>query len=300
MNLSPSSNVIIQGINESPATFYAWQMRSLGTNIVAGISPGYGGTEVEGIPVFDLVDQALTQVGKIDLSLIFVHPYQVLDAAKEAIAAGIQQIIIFTPQVPPLDTIELVKAAKASNTLVLGPGSHGIMIPQQASFGTLAPQFCHPGDIGLIGTSDYLCYEVALELNQANLGQSIIVSLGKERIMGSSLLQWLKILNEDPKTSAIVCIAQQLKETEAIVSLGNNHVYNKPIIVYLAGLKTPQEKVLYDAFTIISSHLSDSIPAVDQQRQTIKKLQKAGIMVAKRLDEIPTIVKSAYQDSLKQ
>jgi succinyl-CoA synthetase alpha subunit len=293
MNWFPPNKVIIQGITESQAAFYAVQMKAYGTEIVAGINPGNGGIEVEGIPVFDLVEQVLNQVDKIDASLIFVHPYQVLDAAKEAIAAGIKQIIIFTPQVPPLDTIELIKCAKATDTLILGPGSHGIIIPQQVWLGKLQPQLYQPGKVGLITTSQYLSYEVAAELNQTNIGQSIVVSLGEECIIGSSLPQWLKILNEDPNTKAIVYIGQRLNETEEIINYYQKHGHDKPIILYLAGLKTPQEKLFRDAFTIISTHLSGSISPENQERQTIKKWQKAGIKIAKRPSEIPAMIQTA-------
>ncbi|MGL4884440.1 MAG: succinate--CoA ligase subunit alpha [Waterburya sp.] len=293
MNWSTPNKIIIQGITESQASFYAVQMKAYGTEIVAGISPGNGGIEVEGIPVFDLVEQVFEQVDKIDTSLIFVHPYQVLDAAKEAISAGIRQLIIFTPQVPPLDTIQLIKCARATNTFVLGPGSQGVIIPQQAWLGKLQPQFYQPGEVGLITTSSYLCYEVAAELNQANLGQSIVVSLGDGHIIGSGLLQWLKILNEDPNTKAIVSIGQRLNQTEEIISYCKQYCQEKPIIIYLAGQKAPQEKVFRDAFTIISSHLSGSISTVNQERQTIKKLQKAGIKIAKRPSEIPTMIQTA-------
>jgi succinyl-CoA synthetase alpha subunit len=293
MNWFPPKKVIIQGITEFQATFYAVQMKAYGTKILAGISPGNGGTEVEGIPVFDLVEQVYDQVDKIDASLIFAHPYQVLDAAKEAIAAGIKQIIIFTPQVPPLDTIQLIKCAQATDTLILGPSSHGIIIPQQVCLGKLQPQFYHPGEVGLITTSSYLCCEVAAELNQANIGQSIVVSLGQERLIGSSLLQWLEILNQDPNTKAIVSIGQKLNEAEKIINYCKKHNHKKPIIIYLVGLKTPQEKLFRNAVTIISSHLSSSIPAVNQESQTIKKLQKAGIKIATKPNEIPTLIQTA-------
>ena len=293
MNWSSPNKVIIQGITESQAAFYAEQMKAYGTEIVAGVSPGKGGTEVGNIPVFDLVEQVLTQVKAIDISLIFVPPYQVLDAAQEAIAAGIRRIIIFTSGVPPLDTIELIKHAEANDTVLLGPGSHGIVIPEQVWLGKLQPQFFQPGSVGLITSSQHLCYEVAAELNQADMGQSMVVSLGEERIVGSNLSQWLSILHEDSNTEAIVLIGQNIDEAAEITTYCQNHGYDKPIVVYIAGLKAPQEKVFRDAVTIISIHLSASIPAVNRDRQTITKLKKAGIKVAKRPSEIPTIIQKA-------
>ena len=296
MNWSSQNKVIVQGITEPQAAFYALQMKGEGTDIVAGVSPGNGGTKVEDIPVFDLIEQVLTQIDTIDISLIFVDSYQVLDAAKEAIAAGIKRIIIFTPEVPPLDTIELIKYAKANNTLILGPGSHGVIIPQQVCFGKLQPQFYQPGTVGLITTSQHLCYEVAIELNQASIGQSMVVSLGNDRIIASNLPQWLSILNKDPNTEAIVSIGQRINEIEEIIVHSQECGYDKPIIAYLAGLKVPQEQVFNDALTIVASHLSASIPAVNRDRQMINKLKQAGIKVAKKPSEIPSMIQSALSE----
>jgi len=296
MNWFPPSKVIIQGIAEYQAAFCAIQMKAYGTDIVAGVSPGNGGTEVSGIPVFDLVEQVQAQVDQIDISLIFVDSFQVLDAAKEAIAAGIRRLIIFTPRVPPLDTIELIKCAHETDTLILGPGSHGIVIPQQVWLGNLHPQYFQPGQVGIITSSRHLCYEVAAELNTANLGQSIIVSLGNDRIIGSSLPHWLSVLNEDPQTKVIVSIGQNINEIEEITAYSKNHGYDKPVIFYLAGLKAPQEKVYRDATTIISNHLSASIPVINRDRQKTSKLKKIGIKVAKKPSEIPTLIKRVFSE----
>ncbi len=293
MNWFSPKKVIVQGITESQAAVYAVQMKAYGTEIVAGISPGNGGSKVDNIPVFDLVEQVLNQVKQIDISLIFVNPFQVLDAAKEAIAAGIKEIIIFTAKVPPLDTIELLKYAKAKDVLVLGPGSHGVVIPQQAWLGKLQPQFYCPGEVGLLTTSQHLSYEVAAELNQANMGQSIVVSLGEDRIIGSSLLQWLSILQSNSNTKAIVSICQSINQAEEITTYCKNNGDDKPIIVYVAGLKAPQEKVFRDAVTIISNHLSSSIPAVNRDRLKIGKLKKVGVKIATKPSEIPAVIQEA-------
>lgn len=293
MNWSSQSQVIVQGINESPGIYYAVQMKAYGTNIVAGVSPGNGGSLPENIPVFDLVEQAVEESGKITTSLIFVPPYEVLDAALEAIAAGIRRIIIFTSGVPPLDTIYLLKQAKATNTLVLGPGSHGIVIPEQAWLGTLQPQFYQAGMVGLISYSKYLSYEVAWELNQAKIGQSLVVSLGSDRIVGSNLLKWLSILNADADTQAIVYISQDLNETGEITAYCRNYGYNKPIITYIAGLKTPRTRYFRDAKTIVSHYLSAAIPATDTDKQKIAELKKAGVKIARRPSEIPAMVQKS-------
>jgi succinyl-CoA synthetase alpha subunit len=280
MNWFHPNKVIIQGITDRQATVCAQQMKAYGTDIVAGVSPGDGGTTVEGLPIFDLVEQVQTEIGKVEISLIFVEPYQVLDAAKEAIAAGIRQIIIFTSRVPPQDTIDLV----------LGPGSHGIFIPQQVWLGNLESQFYQPGTVGLITSSRHLGYEVAAELNAAKIGQSMIVSMGNDRIIGSDLTYWLATLNEDPHTKAIVVIGQRVNQIKSIIAYSKNHGYDKPVVVYLAGLKAPQTKVYRDALTIISNHLSASIPVVNRDRQTASELRKIGVKIAKKPSAIPQII----------
>ncbi|MEL6927513.1 MAG: CoA-binding protein [Cyanobacteria bacterium J06600_6] len=290
-----SHKVIIQGITDYQAAFFALQMQAYGTDIVAGVSPGNGGTTIEGIPVFDLIEQAQAQISDIELSLIFVDADRVLDAAQEAIAAGIRKIIIFTPRVPPQDTVQLIKRARLTNTLILGPGSHGIIIPQQVWLGSLQPEFYQPGAVGLITSSRHLCYEVAAELNNASLGQSIVVSLGNDRIIGSDLSYWLTTLNEDPNTKAIVAIGHRVNQIESIIAYSKNHGYNKPVIVYLVGLKAPQVKVYGDALTIITNHLSGSIPVVNRDRQTTEELRKIGIKIASKPSEIPEIIQAALE-----
>lgn len=293
MNWFNPKKVIIQGITDYQATVCAVQMKAYGTNIVAGVSPGDGGATVEGVPVFDLVEQVQTTIGKVDISLIFVDSYQVLDAVREAIAAGIRKIIIFTSRIPPQDTIELIRYAQETNTQILGPGSHGIVIPQKVWLGSLQPQFYQPGIVGLITSSRHLGYEVAAELNTANIGQSMIVSVGNERILGSDLAHWLATLNKDPNTKAIVAIGQRINQIKSIIAYSQNHDYDKPVIVYMAGLKTPQAKVYRDAVTIISNHLSASIPIVNRDRQTVKELRKIGIKIAKKPSDIPLIIQKA-------
>ncbi len=171
MNLTPESKVLVQGITESPAsTRAALMMKAYGTNVVAGVSPGRGGLEVEGIPIFDLVEQAVAAVGHVDTAVILVDAYSVLDAALEAIAGGIRQIAIVTGGVPPLDMVHLVRKAEATETLVIGPNSPGIIVPDKLLLGTHPKEFYTPGPVGVISRSSTLTYEVALETDGGWVG----------------------------------------------------------------------------------------------------------------------------------
>jgi succinyl-CoA synthetase alpha subunit len=284
--------VIIQGISELQASGYISSMKVCGTEIAAIVNSGKGGTIVQEIPVFDLVDEAVAFAGKIETTLIFVHPYEVLDAVREAIDSGIQQIIILTEKVPPLDIITLLKYAAANNSVILGPGSRGLIVPERVCLGILQPQFYQTGTVGLISSSNYLSYEIARELNRAEMGQSLAVDLGNSEIVGSGLTQWLSILNDRSDTEAIVYIGQEIDEIEAVTDYYGNYGYNKPLVIYLIGQKTPQEKKFRDAITIINNHLSASIPAVDRDKQILSQLSKVGINIAKNPQEIVSILKA--------
>jgi succinyl-CoA synthetase alpha subunit len=287
------SKVIIQGITEPQGAYYARKMKAYGTEIVAGIGIGSGGQYIDDIPVFELVDRAIERVGEVTTTLIFVQPYQVLDAALEAIAANIKQILIITAGVPPLDMVILLKKARMTDTLVVGPSSGGILVPEKILLGTIEPSFYTPGNIGLISCCNPLSYEVALALNEAELGQSIVVSVGTETIIGSDCQQWLKILEEDPNTKAIVSIAQPGGIGQEAVANYISSQMSKPVIAYIAGLQTPLERPFRDAATIIANQLSYSVPNVKKDKEIFSALQKAQVSLAKRPSQIPDLVKKA-------
>ncbi len=284
------SKILIQGITESFALAYIAKMQKYGNNIVAGVSAGESGQEVLEIPVFDLVETAITAVGTIDTSIIFVPPYEVLDAALEAIAANIKKIIIITSGVPPLDLVRLLDKARTTDTLVLGSGSSGIIIPETICLGSLEPEFYTLGNVGLISYSNRLNYEVALQLNWAGLGQSIVVTLGDENIICSSFEQWLDILEQDNRTQAIVLITQINKSFDNSLIQYLQTQISKPTIVYLAGVEVPIPRHLTDAASIIAHQLSYSVTGIDRQKQLVATLEKAKINLVKRLSQIPETI----------
>jgi succinyl-CoA synthetase alpha subunit len=290
MQWTPESKVLVQGIAQPLGAYYASRMKAYGTNIVAGVSVGYTGEPIDGIPVFDLVEEALCEVGAVEIGLIFVHPYNVLDAALEAIAAGIRQLIIVSGGVPPLDMVDLLKKARATNTFILGSGSQGLMIPEKLWLGIHEPQFYQPGKVGLISRTDGFSDEVALTLTQAGLGQSIAVSLGTDGIIGSNFEQWLQILEEDEVTEAIVLLGQSNGRAEIAAAEYIASAIEKPVIAYIAGLYAPVERSFGDAATIIAAQLSHTVSATSTDKQTIAALKQAKVTIAKRPSEIPKLV----------
>ena len=296
MNLTPDSKVLVQGIAESPAsTSAALMMKAYGTNVVAGVSAGQGGQELQGIPVFDLVEQALAAFGPVDTTVIFVHPYWVLDAALEAIAAGIRQIVIVSEGVPPLDVVRLVRKAEATETLVVGPNCPGIIVPDKLLLGTHPRAFYKPGRVGLISRSSTLTYEVALALTKAGVGQSIGVSIGSDAIVGSSFLQWLQILDEDDSTEAIVLVGEVGGSSEEVAASYIAEAIDKPVVAYIAGRYAPTGQPLGHAGTLMTSRAAAQSAHTGTADSKIAAFLEAKIPVAERLSQIPELVKKALK-----
>ncbi len=292
MNLTPESKVLVQGITESPAsTRTALMMKAYGTNVVAGVSPGKGGRELEGIPIFDLVEQAVAAVGNVDTAVILVDRYSVLDAAQEAIAAGIRQIAIVTGGVPPLDMVRLVRKAEATETLLIGPNSPGIIVPDKLLLGTHPKEFYTPGSIGVISRSSTLTYEIALELTGAGFGQSMAVCIGCDAILGSSFMQWLQILDEDDCTEAIVLVGEAGGWSEQAAASYIASAIDKPVVAYLAGHYVPKGQSLGHAGILISSRAAAQKAFGIKAQNKMAAFEEAEIPVAARPSEVPKLLK---------
>ncbi|MBD2354724.1 CoA-binding protein [Tolypothrix sp. FACHB-123] len=293
MNLTPDSKVIIQGFSEFISATHITQMKAYGTNLVAGVNPGFGGQQLYDLPVFDLVEEVVKQFGPVDTTIICVNPYQVLDAALEAIAANIRQIIIISAGVPPLDMVQLLRKAEACETLVVGPNSPGIIVPGKILLGTHPSEFYTPGNIGIVSRSSTLTYEVAWELTKAGLGQSISVSIGSDTIVGSSFLQWLQILDEDETTQAIVLVGQPGGGSEEAAARYIAEAIDKPVIAYIAGKHAPPGKHWRQTGTLATIIGRDANFGTAQHK--LGAFQEAQVPVAERPSQIPELVRKVIK-----
>jgi len=302
MNLLLQPRILIYGITEPLGQVHTERMTAYGTAVVAGVSPGHGGDSVASVPVFDTVDLAVKSVGTIDVSVIFVPPYEVLDAALESIAAGIRQVVIVTAGMPPIDTVRLVRAADATETLILGPSSTGYIVPEQVLVGTYPVEFHRPGSIGVIGRSGTLNYEVALTLTEAGFGQSFCVGIGGDGILGSSFPQWLQILDEDDRTEAIVLVGELGGTAEEVAAQYIAEAIDKPVIAYVAGRYVPQIPLLghtpFGHAPAVNARLSGIARQLEDQKvgtaQTkLDAFEAAGIPIAERLSDIPRLLTAA-------
>ncbi|ELS04475.1 succinyl-CoA synthetase, alpha subunit [Xenococcus sp. PCC 7305] len=290
INWNFDGQVIVQGIVKPQVFGKALAMKAYGTNIVAGVGISDELIELgEEIPIFDLVEDALSVVGEVTTSLIDVEPYDVLDAAKEAIACGIKNLIILTKNIPPLDIIKLIIHAENHQVSILGPSTPGLIIPEKISWGNFQTQHFRPGSTSIISYSEYLIYEVARELNLADFGQSMAIGLGQERIIASDIDQWIKILDQDINTQTIIWIEKLSNfETSVVKSFQKNT--SKPIIVYLVGSKTLGKRTFKAATEILSHNLSHTMPAKNTYVKISNILKKAGIKIAKKPAEIPNLI----------
>jgi succinyl-CoA synthetase alpha subunit len=299
MNLTFDNTVLIQGISEPLGSLYTPLMQAYGTKILAGVSPGCGGFTLYGIPVFDLVETAVAKVGEIDTTVIFSHPYAALDAALEAIAAGVRQIVLVTDGMPPLDMVQLLRKAEAAETLVLGPNSPGIIIPGHLSLGIHPMEFYSPGPVGLISRSGSLTYEIARELTLAGLGQSMGVCIGGDTIVGSSFPQWLEILDEDDQTEVIVLVGEIGGDSEEAAAHYIAEAIDKPVIAYIAGHTAPKGRRIGHAGAIIASQISLGTET-GTAASKINAFEQAKIPVAHYPSQIPTLVKKALRLMARQ
>ncbi len=296
MNLKPDSKVLIQGFCEFITATHVAQMKAYGTNLVAGVDPGCGGEELlYGLPIFDLVEEVIGQFGVIDTTIICVHPYQVLDAALEAIASGIRQIIIISPGVPPLDMVQLLRKAEATETLVVGPNSPGIVVPGRILLGTQPSEFYTPGSVAILSRSSTLTYEVARELTLAGLGQSISVSIGSDGVVGSSFIQWLEILDEDETTQIIVLVGQPGGGREEAAARYITEAIDKPVVAYIAGIKAPPVKHWRQTGTLAAVVGRD--PDFGTAKSKLAAFSEARVPVAERPSQIPELVIKALKSN---
>ncbi|MBD2392589.1 CoA-binding protein [Aphanizomenon flos-aquae NRERC-008] len=290
MNLTPESKVLIQGFCEFILATHISQMQAYGTNLVAGVNPGYGGQQIYDLPVFDLVEEVVAKFGQIDTTIICVQPDQVLDAALEAMASNIPQIIIITAGVPPLDMVQLLRKTEACETLIIGPNSPGIIVPGKILLGTQPSEFYIPGSVGIVSRSSTLTYEVAGELTKVGLGQSISVSIGSDAIVGSSFLQWLQILDEDETTEAIVLIGQPGGNSEEAAAQYIIEAIDKPVIAYIAGRHAPSVHNWQQTGTL-ASVIGRSVNFGTAESK-LAAFESAKIPVADSPSQIPKLLKN--------
>jgi len=278
-----NTRVLVQGITGKIGRTQTDYMLKEGTKIVAGVTPGKGGIEISGIPVFDTVKEAITQC-QIDLSVLFVPARVAKDSVIEAIDAGIKMVVLITEHTPVHDEMIIKAYAEKNGALLIGPTTPGIIVPGQCKIGILPVNMFCPGEVGIISRSGTLAYEVAANLCSNGIGQSTVVGMGADMVAGTNLVEILKLFNEDDKTKAVVLIGEVGGSQEEGAADFIKKEMRKPVIAYIAGASAPSGKRMGHAGAIIEGGKGSAKSKIDS-------LQMAGVKVAKMLDEIPLMLK---------
>jgi len=245
------TRVVVQGLTGREGSFHSQQMIDYGTKIVAGVTPGKGGTKRLGVPVFNTVDEAVRETGA-NAALAFVPPPFAADAILEAVDAGLPFVTSIAEGVPVLDMVRVAAALKNSKTRLLGPNCPGIISPAQCKLGIM-PGFIHKrGHVGVVSRSGTLTYEAVGQLSRLGIGQSTCVGIGGDPIIGTSFLDVIQLFNDDPDTHAIVMIGEIGGNAEEVAADFIEKYVKKPVVGFIAGQTAPPGRRMGHAGAIIS------------------------------------------------
>jgi succinyl-CoA synthetase alpha subunit len=278
------TKVIVQGITGSQGSYHTQLMLEYGTKIVAGSTPGRGGSQTNGIPVFDTIREALSQI-TANASIIFVPAPFARDAALEAITAGLNPVVVITEGIPVKDEIQIMEVAKLKGTTVIGPNTPGIITPGECKLGIMPAHIFKQGNVGLVSRSGTLTYEIAASLTVAGLGQSTCLGIGGDPVVGLSFVDVLEFFRSDPKTEAIAMIGEIGGNAEEMAAeYIKNTNYPKPIAAYVAGRGAPPGKRMGHAGAIIMGNSGTA-------ETKIEALRSAGVRIALKPSEIAKLLK---------
>ncbi len=283
--INKNTKVICQGITGSAGTFHTKGCAEYGTQMVGGVTPGKGGQQVLGLPVFDTVEEAVKQTGA-NATMIFVPPPFAADAILEAIDAGIAVIAAITEGVPVLDMVEVYQRVRASNSVLIGPNCPGLITPGECKIGIMPGYIHNPGKIGIISRSGTLTYEAVWQTSNLGLGQSTCVGLGGDPIVGTSYIDLLKLYQADDQTEAILMIGEIGGDAEEQAAEFIRKHVTKPVAAFIAGATAPPGKRMGHAGAIISGGKGT---AAEKQAA----LEAAGIVVAPSPADMGAAIKTA-------
>lgn len=275
--------VIVQGITGSFGSAHTRLMKSYGTNISAGVTPGKGGKNLEGIPIFNNMKEAVEFTGA-KISCVFVPAPSFLEAAKDAFDSGIKLIVAIPEHVPVIDSLRLVEYAKLNNAIIIGPNTPGVIIPEATKVGIMPAQPFVKGNSIVLSRSGTLMYEVSFHLTRAGYGQCLCLGIGGDPINGSNLIETFDMVRGNEAVESIVVVGEIGGDAEELFS---EHLlklnYDKPVVAYIAGRSAPKEKKMGHAGAIVYGDYGSA-------ESKFSSFTKANVPVAKSPAEVPRLL----------
>ena len=281
--VNKNTKVIVQGITGRDGSFHAAKMKAYGTHVVGGVSPGKGGQTVDGIPVFNTVEDAVKETGG-NTSIIFVPASLATDAVLEASEAGIELVVVISEGVPTLDMVKVTPYLKKKETKLIGPNCPGLISPDESLVGILPGNIFLKGHVGLMSRSGTLTYEMVYQLTNQGLGQSTCIGIGGDPIAGLYFQELLQLFQDDPDTDSIVLIGEIGGDAEERAAQFIKEYITKPVVAFIAGQTAPAGKRMGHAGAIISSGSGTA-------DEKIAAFESVGVPVARRPIEVPQLLK---------
>jgi succinyl-CoA synthetase alpha subunit len=280
--INKETRVIVQGITGSEGTFHTQQMLEYGTRVVAGVTPGKGGTAIQGIPVFNTVRDALRET-EANASAIFVPPAFAADAIMESINSGVRTVVCLTEGIPTIDMITVKQFMKGKDVRLIGPNTPGVISPGHCKIGVMAGYIHVRGPVGIMSRSGTLTYEAVYQLTKRSIGQSTCVGIGGDPIIGLDFVDILAKFEKDEETEAVVMIGEIGGRAEEDAAAYCRQHMSKPVIAFIAGMSAPAGRRMGHAGAIISGGKGDAA-------SKIRALKEAGIIVVENPADIGATV----------
>jgi len=301
--IDKSTRVLVQGLTGREGTFHAQQMLDYGTKVVAGVTPGKGGTQHLSVPVFDTVAEAVAKT-RANVSVIFVPPPFAADAILEAFDAELPLVICITEGIPTLDMVRVAAALKNSRSRLIGPNCPGIISPGLCKIGIMPASIHKQGHVGVVSRSGTLTYEAVDQLTRLGIGQSTCIGIGGDPIIGTSFLDAIQLFNEDRGTHAIVMIGEIGGNAEEIAAAYIKKHVRKPVVGFIAGQTAPPGRRMGHAGAIISGGQGTAADKYRAMRaagiQTVQSPAEIGHTLARLIGKSKPAAKSKQKSSSKK